>query len=132
MIFTSLVIDSWGRLPAGILYGNLKDLGNYDECLRVNHAIATSGQKLRGKYCFAKILSGSMMGPDAGALSGMSISTAVCFPAACSGQNIDTLLRRLFQQLLSIEISTETQLVDESTCQTAQHESWDALTIVTM
>lgn len=109
-----------------MLYGNLKDLGNYDECLRVNHAT------LRGKYCFAKLLSGSMLGPQAGALSGIGVRTAVCFPAACSGHNIDTLLRRLLQQLLSIEISTETQLVDESSCQTAEHESWDALTIVTM
>lgn len=50
MIMNSLVIDSWGRLPAGILYGNLKDLGNYDECLRVNH-----GQKPQDKTYAASI-----------------------------------------------------------------------------
>ncbi|KAH8396111.1 hypothetical protein KR222_003465, partial [Zaprionus bogoriensis] len=121
------MIDSWGRPPAGMLYGNLKDLGNYDECLRIDQLLPTTGQRLRGKYCFAKLISGSP-----GTLSAVGVKTAVCFPASCTGQHIDTLLRQLLQQLLSVEIDVETQLVDESSCQTAEHEAWDGLTIFTV
>ncbi|KAL7744527.1 hypothetical protein ACLKA6_017049 [Drosophila palustris] len=126
------MIDSWGRLPAGILYGNRKDLGNFDECIRVSRAIASTGHTLRGKYCFAKILSGKMLAPDLPFARFLSVLTAVCFPASCTGQHIETLLRQLFKQLLNIEINSQLQVINENYCQTAESEPWDGLTIFTI
>ncbi|KAL7744528.1 hypothetical protein ACLKA6_017050 [Drosophila palustris] len=131
-IWALKMLDSWGRLPAGLLYGNLKDLGNYDECLRVNHAIATTGQTLRGKYCSAKLLSSSMLGSEMAILGSLSIQTAVCLPASCTGQHMETLLRQLFQQLLDIKINSQLQVINEDSCQTAESETLDALTIFTI
>ncbi|KRF98175.1 uncharacterized protein Dwil_GK27861 [Drosophila willistoni] len=48
------VIDSWGSLPSGVLYGNYKDLGNYDECRNINQEITSTGS-VTGKYCFAAL-----------------------------------------------------------------------------
>lgn len=126
------MIDSWGRLPAGILYGNRKDLGNFDECIRVNQLVASTGHSLRGKYCMAKLLSGNMLGGNAGALGMLSVQTAICMPASCTGEHMETLLRQLFKQLLNIELNTETQLINAANCQTAERESLDGLAIFTM
>ncbi|KAH8399761.1 hypothetical protein KR215_002108 [Drosophila sulfurigaster] len=127
------MIDSWGRLPAGMLYGNMKDLGNFEECIRVNHALSTTGQTLRGKYCFAKLLSGSMLGSgSSAALSLITIQTAVCFPASCTGDHMETLLRRLFQQLLNIELNAEQQLIDDDKCKTAESKPLDGIAILTI
>ena len=125
------VIDSWGRLPAGILYGN-RDLGNFDECIRVNRALASTGHTLRGKYCPANLFSGSMLGSENPILGSLSILTAVCFPASCTGQHMETLLRQFLKQLLDIEINSQLQVINENSCQTAESESWDGLTIFTM
>ncbi|KAH8272280.1 hypothetical protein KR044_006721, partial [Drosophila immigrans] len=117
------MIDSWGRLPAGLLHGNLRDMGNFDECLRINHAIATTGQTLTGKYCFANLMSVSSL---------MSVRTAVCFPSGCTGDHMDTLLRQLLQRLLNVELNANTKLVNDSGCQTAEKEPLDGLAIFTI
>lgn len=45
MIF--LVIDSWGKIPAGIFSLNLNSFGQYDECINIEHS------HIKGKYCLA-------------------------------------------------------------------------------
>ncbi|KAH8387904.1 hypothetical protein KR093_010285, partial [Drosophila rubida] len=126
------MIDSWGSLPAGILHGNLRDLGNFDECIRVHHETPVTGHILRGKYCSAKLLSGSALGADAVALGFLNVQTAVCFPAACSGDHMDVLFRQLLQQLLNIELNTEQNLINDKNCQTNESEPLDGLTIFTI
>ncbi|XP_062140330.1 nose resistant to fluoxetine protein 6-like [Drosophila sulfurigaster albostrigata] len=124
------MIDSWGGLPSGLLHGNLKDLGNFDECIRIQHEMTTTGHLLRGKYCSAKLPVGSVLGGNSPALSSLSAQTAVCFPASCSAENIDALLGQLLQQLLNIEVNT--QLINEANCQTAEKEPLDGLAIFTI
>jgi len=118
------VIDSWGLLPSGILVGNWWNLGNFDECIGIDHAVTTA-HSIKGKYCFSKLAlsSGSSM---------LAIKSAVCFPASCSATHMDTMLRRLFQTLLSVEISSDVTMVDEATCQTSETKPYDGLTIFTM
>nr|XP_016936647.1 nose resistant to fluoxetine protein 6 [Drosophila suzukii] len=118
------MIDSWGLLPSGILVGNWWNLGNFDECIGIDHAVTTA-HSIKGKYCFSKLAlsSGSSM---------LSIKSAVCFPASCSATHMDTMLRRLFQTLLSVEISSDVTMVDEATCQTSETKPYDGLTIFTI
>ncbi|KAH8280769.1 hypothetical protein KR054_010702, partial [Drosophila jambulina] len=125
-IWALKMIDSWGNLPAGLLVGNWWDLGNFDECLGIDHTDATTGRHVRGKYCFAKIM------PAPSLSKALVMKTALCFPASCSAANMDTLLRRLFQQLLNVEIGTGVGIVDEATCQTAETEPYDGLTVITI
>ncbi|XP_016995137.2 nose resistant to fluoxetine protein 6 [Drosophila takahashii] len=119
------MIDSWGLLPSGVLVGNWWNLGNFDECIGIDHAV-TSTHSVQGKYCFTKLA----LAP--GISSRLVIKSAVCFPASCSAAHMDTMLRRLFKSLLSVEISTDVQLVDEATCQTAEEKEYDGLTIFTI
>jgi len=119
------VIDSWGSLPSGILYGNLIDLGNFDECLGIDHFV-NSSHSVQGQYCLARF-------PLAPSISSyLALKTAVCFPASCSSAHMDSMLRRLFQNLLGIELDPNESLVRDNTCQTAEREPYDGLTIFTM
>ncbi|EDV44675.1 uncharacterized protein Dana_GF20203 [Drosophila ananassae] len=116
------VIDSWGFLPSGILTGNLIDLGNYDECLSINHAV-TSSHSVKGKYCFSRY----PLAPNISPL--LALKTAVCFPASCSADIMDTMMRKLFRTLLNVELGEEDLLVTEDSCQTSEREPFDGLTI---
>ncbi|KAH8295942.1 hypothetical protein KR018_006478, partial [Drosophila ironensis] len=124
-IWALKMIDAWGNLPAGMLVGNLWDFGNYDECLAINHAV-TLTRRVRGKYCFAKF------NPMPSVSRLWTIKTAVCFPASCSASHMDALLRRLFQTLLNVELSSEVAIVDDATCTTTDKEPYDGLTIFTI
>ncbi|XP_017055199.1 O-acyltransferase like protein-like [Drosophila ficusphila] len=119
------MIDSWGLLPSGLLVGNFWDLGNFEECLGIDHAV-TTGYSVRGKYCFSKFA------PVSSLSSLATIKTAVCFPASCSATHMDSMLRTLFQRILGLEISADVQIVDEATCQTAEKTPYDGLTIFTI
>ncbi|XP_017055197.1 nose resistant to fluoxetine protein 6 [Drosophila ficusphila] len=119
------MIDSWGSLPSGILTGNLIDLGNYDECMGVDHAVTTS-HSIRGKYCLARFRLAPSISPY------LSLLPAVCFPSSCSTSHMDTLLRKLFQNLLNITLDPDVPLVREKTCKTAEREAFDGLTIFTI
>ncbi|KAH8272279.1 hypothetical protein KR044_006677 [Drosophila immigrans] len=126
------MIDSWGRLPSGVLHGNLKDLGNFDECVRVQQATATAGHILRGKYCPATLISASVFGVEDAVAGFLNVQTAVCFPASCTSEHMDLLLRQLLQQLLNIELSGQQQLINDNNCQTNESEPLDGLTIFTI
>ncbi|XP_017103745.3 nose resistant to fluoxetine protein 6 [Drosophila bipectinata] len=114
------MVDSWGFLPAGMLVGNFWDLGNFDECVGIEHAVSLS-HRVQGKYCFAKVQ-----------LASVVLKTGVCFPASCSASHMDTVLRSLFQNLLDAEISQDVEIVSEATCQTAEKKPYDGITIFTI
>ncbi|XP_017074563.2 nose resistant to fluoxetine protein 6-like [Drosophila eugracilis] len=124
------MVDAWGSIPSGILMGHLKDLGHYDECVRIDQAIGSNGHVL-GKYCRAQLPLQQLLGSST-AISLLSPQTAVCFPASCSAANMDTLLRRVIQQLLSVQLNSDLTFVKESTCKTAERESYDGWTIFTI
>ncbi|XP_016995340.2 nose resistant to fluoxetine protein 6 [Drosophila takahashii] len=125
-IWALKMIDSWGSLPSGILSGNLIDLGNFDECLGIDHPVANSSRRVQGKYCLARF----EVAPSISTY--LALKTAVCFPASCSTAHMDTMLRRLLQNLLNIELNPDVPLVRESTCKTNEREPYDGLTIFTI
>ncbi|XP_051862820.1 nose resistant to fluoxetine protein 6-like [Drosophila albomicans] len=109
------MIDSWGSIPSGILYGNFFDMGNYDECIKTYKAI-TDSHSIRGKYCFAKISFRA------------TLKIAVCFPSSCSAELMDTFIGQIANRLLNVTITKN--IVDEATCSTAEKEPFDAATIL--
>lgn len=55
--FLSLaVIDAWGKIPSGILSGNVYELGQFDECLSTDKPIENEETTvLKGQYCLAQL-----------------------------------------------------------------------------
>lgn len=46
-----IVVDSWGKVPSGILEGNVYSLGSFLECLNIER----NGKMYKSQYCLAKI-----------------------------------------------------------------------------
>ena len=76
MQILSLVLDSFGKPPSGILYsGNFKWIGEYNECTN-SSAPAISWYS---KYCFANPANSPFV-------------YGVCFPVECSSTDISSIL----------------------------------------
>lgn len=114
------MLDAWGTFPKGVLYGNQIDFGNYDECIGINKAIS-DGHTIKGKYCFAGLPIAKL---------GISLRTAVCFPASCTATDMNKFLQPLLEKLLNIKVTKP--LVTEATCRTNERVELDGLTIFTM
>ncbi|KAH8337675.1 hypothetical protein KR074_006563, partial [Drosophila pseudoananassae] len=123
------MLDSWGSFPSGVLYGTFYDLGNFDECLNVHQEISSS-QTVLGKYCFMGIPIKDAT--EIEALKSMQIKIATCFPASCSGPQMESFAKQFYQIMFNITESSISLNIDESGCQTSESEPWDGLTIFTV
>ncbi|EDW67402.2 uncharacterized protein Dvir_GJ24123 [Drosophila virilis] len=119
-LWTIKMFDSWGSFPKGLLYGNLIDMGNYDECVGINKAISDN-YNIQGKYCRAKL---TLVEPA------LKLQVGICLPASCSAANMNTFLKQLIKKLIGLNINTH--FVSEDACRTADREPFDGLTIFTI
>ncbi|KAH8382324.1 hypothetical protein KR009_002922, partial [Drosophila setifemur] len=126
------MLDSWGSFPSGLLYGTFYDLGNFDECLKIQQEISNT-QTIQGKYCFMAIPLKDVIDPQIEALQSEQIKIATCFPASCSGPQMDIFAKQLLQSFLnSSSLNSINLSIEESGCQTSDSEPWDGLTIFTV
>ncbi|XP_034490264.1 nose resistant to fluoxetine protein 6-like [Drosophila innubila] len=123
------MIDAWGSKPAGILSLNVIDLGNYEQCIKINKLIS-SNHEVKGKYCLTNIPFGKMLGINSTVIRSVNLKIGVCFPASCSETNMDTFLNRVINQLINVNYSGK--LINENTCNTSEHEPLTGLTIFTV
>ncbi|XP_030378336.1 nose resistant to fluoxetine protein 6 [Scaptodrosophila lebanonensis] len=105
------VLDAWGKLPSGLLYGHLVDMGNYESCLLGNTNSDT-------KYCLASIHF-DMPLPSA-ALNSLSLRIGTCIPALCSARLLNIWLNDYVNWLMEQRTTQITTLVDESNCAVAR------------
>ncbi|EDW38986.1 GL13843 [Drosophila persimilis] len=121
------MIDAWGSIPSGLLYGNIVHLGNFDECIKISNEI-TSSHSINGKYCFLKLSIGSL--PQNVALLTNSLKIASCFPASCSAAIMDLFLEQLVQKLFNS--GSLSMNINEASCQTSESKPLDGMTIFTV
>ncbi|XP_050744607.1 nose resistant to fluoxetine protein 6 isoform X1 [Drosophila biarmipes] len=121
------MLDSWGSLPSGLLYGTFYDLGNFDECLTIHQQISGS-QTIHGKYCFLAVPLKDVIDTGITSLEGMQIKMASCFPASCSSTEMEKFAGQFYQSVFKTNKSIDIT-IDETGCQTSDPEPWDGLTI---
>ncbi|KAH8241177.1 hypothetical protein KR032_001434 [Drosophila birchii] len=125
------MIDSWGSLPSGLLYGTFYDLGNFDECLKIHEEISSS-QTIKGKYCFLAVPLKNVIDTGIDALETMQVKMATCFPASCSATQMEKFVGQMYQNVFNSSASSLSLSIDEDGCQTGKAEPWDWLTIFTV
>lgn len=54
-----IVVDSWGKIPSGILEGNIHALGSFSECLHLKR----NEENYKSQYCLAQITAKMGAGP---------------------------------------------------------------------
>ena len=120
--FAYLFIDASGKTPAGVFRSTVTTMGDYDQCLSIH-----SNDGLKGKYCMIDMFAmkkaaanGSSSRVDLGRVSifsGFPHWTAMCFPAACGEQEMQSALAELMRPY-------GMKIAGDFSCDTAQDISW--------
>ncbi|GBM10130.1 hypothetical protein AVEN_66691-1, partial [Araneus ventricosus] len=78
-LYCMILLDSYGKPESGVLTGNIKWLGQYDECVDIQAPSKdiTGVEGFRGKYCTLQVP--LKLGPVS-----LPLSTAVCLPDSCN------------------------------------------------
>lgn len=102
------MIDSWGKIPSGLMRGNFYELGNFEQCLNFNKKLPTPFGKLEGQYCRVNIhltqtsqevaetheLMNRMNDNKEASTRGMNLKlkSGICMPKACTIKDLQEAL----------------------------------------
>ncbi|XP_055913781.1 nose resistant to fluoxetine protein 6-like [Eupeodes corollae] len=136
--------DSWGKFPSGILYGHLRDLGNYDQCVKTSVELNETIGIATGKYCTASfpltspttfsendlsLLRENPLDEKISLRNVIRIKIGVCIPDTCS----PVLITQIFQRVLANVLNGTLSEVTVSGCsvnKTPEYEALDIFAIV--
>ncbi|XP_055913662.1 nose resistant to fluoxetine protein 6-like [Eupeodes corollae] len=101
--------DSWGKFPSGILYGNVYDIGNFDQCVRTSVKFSElPDNPVNGQFCFARVplknledqperripvFSDVPITGSRASLSELELSIGICVPDSCSAEFLTDVLK---------------------------------------
>ncbi|EDW43346.1 GM23555 [Drosophila sechellia] len=120
------MIDAWGGIPSGIFTGNVYDLGNFDECINIKK------DGIRGKYCFLDVSPAKILGVQSSLAGILKMKTATCFPASCSATHMNKFVGTILKKILNVNMPSTAMSISDDSCQTAEREPWNGLTILTI
>ncbi|XP_048511653.1 nose resistant to fluoxetine protein 6-like [Athalia rosae] len=141
------MIDATAKFPSGILSGNIRSMGNFDQCLLVQHPAGN----YQGKYCLARLTYSQLPGSNnedldkyvdlvtAGRrmlelgddwVNGTHIlptysygKWAVCLPSTCSTNDIAILTREAIERA-TVDVGLEVGVyLDDDLCYSAASRS---------
>ncbi|XP_034933729.1 nose resistant to fluoxetine protein 6-like isoform X2 [Chelonus insularis] len=137
--FSISVLDSSGKIPSGLLRGNINQLGDFDECLGViaHVKMPDSTLKIQGKYCLVNIdiqsletnmkiplnlmqsrgfVKGTMNDPGHFIPKFTTVNWGLCIPAACTEVDAKNTMENSLSHLGNISGLKFTINVNESNC----------------
>ncbi|XP_014212588.1 uncharacterized protein LOC106642345 [Copidosoma floridanum] len=140
------MLDSSAKIPAGLLRGNVNQLGDFDQCLNALGRIKLEDNvvKIQGKYCLANIdlyashpstsaavnliqsralIRGNIRDPGHFIPKFTTVNWAVCLPAACSSKNAQKSIERALNSYNTTIGITFVVDVDSDNCYVKQKPS---------
>ncbi|CAH0392931.1 unnamed protein product [Bemisia tabaci] len=98
------MLDASSKIPSGLLFGNVVDLGNYDECLAIRSDGFTDHGHSLGKYCLISATFNKTSKDDREHPLTLKDLTgewtwSVCVPAACSESDVRKQLELSLQNI---------------------------------
>ncbi|XP_055643556.1 nose resistant to fluoxetine protein 6-like [Toxorhynchites rutilus septentrionalis] len=109
------MLDAWGKLPPGVLEGNLVEMGNYDQCRGISYDTQQEAVGvIQGRYCSVSIPFGLNIKRsfDMDALAGRAAQPTTsstgftigsCFPDTCEAVHLEALLKTAIGSVLPVE-----------------------------
>ncbi|XP_033105100.1 nose resistant to fluoxetine protein 6-like isoform X2 [Anneissia japonica] len=92
--YAAMMVDSYGKVPPGILQGNTQWIGLYDQCLRQTKE--KTQQTFGAQYCIAHALNKTT--------NAQILAVGICVPDSCSEGALDILL---YEGLLKLTLAKE-------------------------
>lgn len=110
------MFDSWGKIPSGILWGHLVELGSFDECLQIEHIIDNQqNNAVFGQYCMTTLPLGHLLKEIFPQLSEVqTLKVGICIPRACEAVEANEIMSQTFTRLLNVSISSN--LITQDKC----------------
>ncbi|XP_075226493.1 nose resistant to fluoxetine protein 6-like [Lycorma delicatula] len=116
------MMDASSKIQSGILEGNIADLGQYDECIKVET------NSFKGQHCLVKLIVhfdnkyAPVQVPQDVLNGELTFTSAICAPSTCSNEIIQLLFNQKvlnWEQVYSLqEVVNITVKVDAADCHT--------------
>ncbi|XP_077296659.1 nose resistant to fluoxetine protein 6-like [Arctopsyche grandis] len=141
-----IMLDSYGKIPPGLLSLNIQSYGQFDQCLSIDH-FYRNDRLIKGKYCVAKIPipkiksiynelsrianlrnilpknNGSrLLANDA--FGRQSLIMAICLPHTCKMDEIETMLGNILENVGIPHRDKPLITIPENECVTAEPAIW--------
>ncbi|XP_076053964.1 nose resistant to fluoxetine protein 6-like [Oratosquilla oratoria] len=123
---TIQMLDAWGKVPDGLLWGNLNADGSYEECLSLRRNSTDGEVSLRGKYCsvtYRRPPKSGSLGEFSGATSRIGqvsgtgpgftplgfLTYGTCMPSSCTQEDLQESVADALEegQLLGVGCHTD-------------------------
>ncbi|XP_033118071.1 nose resistant to fluoxetine protein 6-like [Anneissia japonica] len=82
--YAQMMLDSFGKLPPGILQGNILWLGLYDQCLKQSREVNDHQANFTAQYCVVSLIKDNNPQPI--------LNVGVCVPDSCNSADLMELL----------------------------------------
>ncbi|CAG5073949.1 Similar to Oacyl: O-acyltransferase like protein (Mus musculus) [Cotesia congregata] len=111
------MLDASSKIPSGLIQGNIKDLGMYDQCIAVN--VTVGNEIIRGQHCMYVLdvnINGTKMP--------VSLVLSACVPATCEAEQVTKKIQRLIDIASGFLDGNELQVIG-ATCSRSDDHHWD-------
>ena len=86
--YAASMLDAWGKMPSGLLYGDILWMGNYDEC-RDNTNTTIANKTMDFEYSLVTL--SNLIPPKPGVPSSFDLQVGVCLPKTCTTDDVNAL-----------------------------------------
>ncbi|KAL3266698.1 hypothetical protein HHI36_010860 [Cryptolaemus montrouzieri] len=99
------MLDAASKLQSGILYGNIFNFGNYDECIEIKHTFKED-KSFKGQYCTASLTFGNNneslfeVLENKENLKQLGIMFGLCVPSGCDANHLMNISNNLLDNYL--------------------------------
>ncbi|XP_044593222.1 O-acyltransferase like protein-like [Cotesia glomerata] len=118
------MFDASSKIPSGLIQGNIKDLGMYDQCITVN--VTVGNEIIRGQHCMYALdvnINGTKMP--------VSLVLSACVPATCKAEQVTMKMQRLINMASGFLGRSELQVIG-ATCSRSDDHHWDLSAVITL
>ncbi|XP_033118038.1 nose resistant to fluoxetine protein 6-like [Anneissia japonica] len=94
--YALMMLDSYGKLPPGILQGNILWLGLYDQCLKQSREVDDHQSHFTAQYCLASITKDKNPQPI--------LNVGVCVPDSCNSAELMEYLNVIDESNITVSV----------------------------
>ncbi|XP_017782126.1 PREDICTED: uncharacterized protein LOC108566646 [Nicrophorus vespilloides] len=109
------MVDSWSKLPSGIIEGNMQDYGSFDECLRIVGKSKNLGL-IHGKYCLGDVK-----------IKEFPVRFGICVPDKCNSSDLSEFM---MNNIEDVENSTFTKEYCQTKDSAPEYTAGDIIVIL--
>ncbi|XP_046738756.1 nose resistant to fluoxetine protein 6-like [Diprion similis] len=122
------MLDASSSFPSGLMKGNFRDVGMYDECIEVNEKY--KHVSIRGKHCMASLGSMSPKSSVVNSIDLCRIFSSLCVPSSCNETHVEQIINATIAETPGF--SDLGLAASEASCTRVESNDWSAEELYTL